>query len=684
MEQQGEPLNVVIPMGGIGSRFAKNGYRHPKPLINIVGRPMILWLIDNLKLTSMDTIWIGLNAGIEQEFQVSDLVRKELRERKQNIPNVKCVKLNFDTRGAAETLYIILQSMTADEKARKTISLDCDTIYFTDILSKFRALATNQSACFYFNDDQDKPVFSYISLDADNKITEIKEKVKISSNANTGAYAFASARLLERYCVKILDSGIGSSGEYYTSNVISQMITDGEHFMGIFVDSFACVGTPWQLDQFLAHVKLNPQLVKSRRFCFDLDNTLVTLPAVADDYTTVQPLYRNIKLVQELKAAGHYIIIATARRMKTHNGNVGAIIADVGMITLETLNKFNIPCDELHFGKPYAHVYVDDLAVNAIIDTERELGWSRGNQVDADLKKMNLVHPRSCNTIQVIDDVVIKSSVSDRFIGEVFYYENIPESIKHLFPKVLSVDKSDTKRMQIRVERVKGVTCSHLLTNRCLTEGRFQLVMKSLQSLHQAQDSPEQGQQVDISSNYTSKLRQRYEEHKSTYSKLGKNAKHMDYLFSSLCQYLDSYVQSGRVMRSSVIHGDPVFSNILLTNDGEVKFIDMRGLQGNTPTLQGDIMYDLAKVYQSLWGYDFVLIDKYPLESKDVESLATLRDAFRDSVTKMYKISKFRDIEMICASLLFSLIPLHDEHDHQITFMKMCESIVFPFGVDLK
>lgn len=82
MQQQGEPLNVVIPMGGIGSRFAKNGYRHPKPLINIVGRPMILWLIDNLKLTSMDTIWIGLNSGIEQEFQVSDLVRKELRERK--------------------------------------------------------------------------------------------------------------------------------------------------------------------------------------------------------------------------------------------------------------------------------------------------------------------------------------------------------------------------------------------------------------------------------------------------------------------------------------------------------------------------------------------------------------------------------------------------------------------------
>lgn len=127
----------------------------------------------------------------------------------------------------------------------KTISLDCDTIYFTDILTKYRELKANQSACFYFTDDQDKPVFSYIALDANNKITEIKEKNKISKNANTGAYAFASARLLERYCIQVLDAGIGSSGEYFTSNVISQMIADGEDFVGVFVDTFACVGTPW-------------------------------------------------------------------------------------------------------------------------------------------------------------------------------------------------------------------------------------------------------------------------------------------------------------------------------------------------------------------------------------------------------------------------------------------------------
>jgi tRNA A-37 threonylcarbamoyl transferase component Bud32 len=57
-----------------------------------------------------------------------------------------------------------------------------------------------------------------------------------------------------------------------------------------------------------------------------------------------------------------------------------------------------------------------------------------------------------------------------------------------------------------------------------------------------------------------------------------------------------------------VIHGDPVFSNILLKGDNTVAFLDMRGCLGNTMTLAGDVVYDLAKVYQSLGGYVTIII----------------------------------------------------------------------------
>ncbi len=57
--------------------------------------------------------------------------------------------------------------------------------------------------------------------------------------------------------------------------------------------------------------------------------------------------------------------------MRTHTGNVGTVLKDVGMVTFQQLAQYEIPYDEIHFGKPWADVYIDDLAVNSNLDTMR-------------------------------------------------------------------------------------------------------------------------------------------------------------------------------------------------------------------------------------------------------------------------------------------------------------------------
>src|SRR5947209_20270861 len=42
-------LQIVVPMAGRGSRFATAGFTDPKPLIPVGGRPMIQWVIDNIR-----------------------------------------------------------------------------------------------------------------------------------------------------------------------------------------------------------------------------------------------------------------------------------------------------------------------------------------------------------------------------------------------------------------------------------------------------------------------------------------------------------------------------------------------------------------------------------------------------------------------------------------------------------
>jgi capsule biosynthesis phosphatase len=99
------------------------------------------------------------------------------------------------------------------------------------------------------------------------------------------------------------------------------------------------------------------------RIAIDIDGTISALRKPHERYEDLQPLPGAREKVRALKEAGHYIILLTARHMKTCEGNVGLVVARQGKTLLEWLKKFDIPYDEIWFGKPYADVYIDDNAV---------------------------------------------------------------------------------------------------------------------------------------------------------------------------------------------------------------------------------------------------------------------------------------------------------------------------------
>jgi capsule biosynthesis phosphatase len=99
------------------------------------------------------------------------------------------------------------------------------------------------------------------------------------------------------------------------------------------------------------------------RICIDLDGTLCRLKRPGETYDDVEPIPGAVEKVRGLKAAGHYLILFTARHMKTCDGNVGKVVARQGTGTLAWLAKHGFEFDEVHFGKPHADVYIDDNAV---------------------------------------------------------------------------------------------------------------------------------------------------------------------------------------------------------------------------------------------------------------------------------------------------------------------------------
>ncbi|HEY2147592.1 MAG TPA: hypothetical protein VGH32_06625 [Pirellulales bacterium] len=99
------------------------------------------------------------------------------------------------------------------------------------------------------------------------------------------------------------------------------------------------------------------------RICIDLDGVICQLRRPGQEYAALEPVPGAVDRLRELRSAGHYIIVCTARHMKTCSGNVGQVLARQGAITLEWLARHGIEYDEIHFGKPHADVYIDDNAV---------------------------------------------------------------------------------------------------------------------------------------------------------------------------------------------------------------------------------------------------------------------------------------------------------------------------------
>lgn len=99
------------------------------------------------------------------------------------------------------------------------------------------------------------------------------------------------------------------------------------------------------------------------RIMVDLDGVICKLKNPDQSYFDVEPNKDVIELMKEWKDQGHTILIYTARHMRTCKGDVTEVIKRIGKVTEDWLKKWNVPYDELYYGKPYADIYIDDLAL---------------------------------------------------------------------------------------------------------------------------------------------------------------------------------------------------------------------------------------------------------------------------------------------------------------------------------
>ena len=198
------------------------------PFVSVLGKPMIMWVLDSLKLGPNDSLVIVYNP--------SWMSPKYWGAVRDSYPNLILVELPGPTRGAAETVVIGLHGLPKNLRSQPIMLVDGDCFYDEDIVAQYRSISKRSNGVFFSVDTQPKPIYSYIVFDpAAKRITQVKEKVKISDHANTGCYCFSNGSELMAQCQALLDAGTTQTGnlathtvgEYYTSGVIAAMIDEG-------------------------------------------------------------------------------------------------------------------------------------------------------------------------------------------------------------------------------------------------------------------------------------------------------------------------------------------------------------------------------------------------------------------------------------------------------------------------
>lgn len=233
-------MNIVVTMGGLGSRFKNAGYTVPKYEIKAKGKTLFTWSMLSLK-AFRDALFIFL---VRREDDAKIFIQEECKGLGIQPTIIEIEKL---TRGQAETA--MLAESVWDEDAPVLI-YNIDTYVEPGCMTPAVLRGDGFIPCFRAEGTH----WSFVRLDETGKAIEVREKVRISDHCSIGAYYFASAALYrEIYQAFYEQSGHLENGERYVAPMYNYMIEHGKevYIQNIPSNRVHVLGTPDEVEAFL-------------------------------------------------------------------------------------------------------------------------------------------------------------------------------------------------------------------------------------------------------------------------------------------------------------------------------------------------------------------------------------------------------------------------------------------------
>lgn len=238
-------MDIVITMGGLGSRFRKMGYTIPKYMIEVKGKTLFEW-----SMTSLEGYADSVNQYIfvamkDDAADVKGFIDEKCME--MALLKYHVILLDYLTDGQATTALLAQQYWNPENAL---LIYNIDTYVEAGEMNSMELKGDGFIPCFQAEGEH----WSFVRLDEMGKVIEIREKKRISNYCSVGAYYFKTCALYknlydeyyrqtqkcidrEKYIAPLYDYLLSKGGEIYISNIVS--------------DKVHVLGTPEELQLFL-------------------------------------------------------------------------------------------------------------------------------------------------------------------------------------------------------------------------------------------------------------------------------------------------------------------------------------------------------------------------------------------------------------------------------------------------
>lgn len=238
-------INIVIPMAGRGKRYSKKGYDLPKPLINVIGKPMIVRVIENLMPKAEHRFIFIVRQEHIDKYGIDKLLNT-------HAPGCIIIAIRNDTEGQASSVLLAKEYI---DNEQSLMIANCDQYVDIDINDYLHFMSDKNADGLIMTLTAINPEWSYVKLDKNGLVCETVEKEVVSEHATVGIFNFKHGRDYIFAAEEMIKKDIRVNGEFYVAPVYNELLKRGAvvypYDIGSVGNGMYGMGTPKELELLL-------------------------------------------------------------------------------------------------------------------------------------------------------------------------------------------------------------------------------------------------------------------------------------------------------------------------------------------------------------------------------------------------------------------------------------------------